>query len=403
MAEGKDDGEDFAALLAEYEAGGQGAPRRRALQVGETVSGRVVSVGQDAVFIDLGGKAEGMIDAAEVRDDDGRLTVAVGDTVEGRVVDTGARTGCVVLRRTIRRGPEAKAELEQAFQLQIPVEGVVTAVNKGGVEVQLAGVRAFCPISQLDLKHVEDAAAYVGRRLPFRITRFEPAPRGRDPNLVVSRRVLLEEEAQARAEKTRATLQAGAVLRGTVTSLRDYGAFVDLGGIEGMLHVSEIGFSRVAHPREALAVGQTIEVQVLKIEKTGDPRRPEKVALSLKSLAQDPWEEAAARLAEGASARGVVTRVEPFGAFVEVAPGVEGLVHVSELSGGRPVKHAREVVKVGQTLDVTVLAVDRDRRRLSLGTTPRADADDADAGSYAPAPSGFGTLGDLLERGGKKK
>src|SRR5262249_42945917 len=160
-------------------------------------------------------------------------------------------------------GKQAHAELQQAFELGLPVEGMVSAVNKGGLEVTIAGARAFCPISQIDTRHVEDAASYVGQRLQFRITRYESAGRGRE-NIVVSRRVLLEEEQAARAAETAGKLRVGAVLEGKVTTLKDYGAFVDLGGIEGMLHISEIGFTRVAHPRDVLAVGQPLTVQILK-------------------------------------------------------------------------------------------------------------------------------------------
>jgi small subunit ribosomal protein S1 len=390
--------EDFAALLAEYEQKGQ-TKRRKEPQIGEEVKGRVVSIGRDAVFIDCGGKSDGMIELTELRDEDGKLTVGVGDELEARVVETSGKAGCVVLRRTVGRGPVGSAELEQAFAHQIPVEGLVTAVNKGGVEVQVAGVRAFCPISQLDLRHVEDAAGYIGQRLTFRISRYETGgPRGQ-LNLVVSRRALLEEEARTQAAQTRARLALGAVMKGKVTALKEYGAFVDLGGIEGMLHISELGFQRVAHPKDLLTVGQELEVQVVRIEKSDDPKRPEKVALSLKSLERDPWAEVDKRFPEGMRAAGTVARLETFGAFVEVAPGVEGLVHVSELGQKRHVRHAKEVLKLGQRLEVMVLAVDADKRRLSLGLADAREDEEAAPGQPASAPStGFGTLGDLLKK-----
>jgi small subunit ribosomal protein S1 len=182
-----------------------------------------------------------------------------------------------------------------------------------------------------------------------------------------------------------------------VTAVKDYGAFVDLGGIEGMLHVSELGFARVGHPSEVLSPGQEIEVQVLRIEKTGDAKRPEKISLSLKSLAEDPWAKVPERFPEGTRVSGKVMRVEPFGAFVELVPGVEGLIHISELAAGKRVHHARELVKPGAAIEVTVLGVEPERRRLSLGLAgERTDGDDAPP---APsAPTGFGTLGDLLKR-----
>ena len=298
------------------------------------------------------------------------------------------------------QGHVAKAELEQAFSLGLPVEGLVSGVNKGGVEVTVAGVRAFCPISQLDIRHVEDAASYVGRRLTFQISRYEPR------NIVLSRRALLEEEQRRQATETRTRLVPGAVMRGKVSSIKDYGAFIDLGGIEGMVHVSELGFARVGHPKDVLTVGQEVEVAILKIEKSDDPRRPEKVSLSIKSLERDPWDDTTARFTEGARVPGTVMRVELFGAFVEVAPGVEGLVHTSELGSTRKVNHAREVVKVGQKVEVTVLAIDREHRRLSLSL---AQNDGGPDGGYdkddmpAPrAPERFGTLADLLTAKKKK-
>jgi small subunit ribosomal protein S1 len=390
------DEEDFATLFAESEK----KPKKKDPQVGEEVRGRVVSIGRDAVFLDLGTKSDGMIELAELRDADGKVMVKVGDELEARVVELGDRSGVIQLRRLFgRAGAAATGELAQAYEHQIPVEGTVGAVNKGGVEVTVAGVRGFCPISQLDLRHVEDASGYVGQKLQFRITRFETG--GRSINLVLSRRAILEEQAQAQAAETRKTIAPGAVLRGRVTSLKDYGAFVDLGGIEGMLHVSELAFQRVKKPSDVLTVGQEIEVAVLKIEKTDDPRRPEKVALSLKSLERDPWSDAAERFPEGAKLTGTVARVETFGAFVELAPGIEGLMHVSELGGGKRLRHAKEAVKPGQPVEVLVLSVDSAQRRISLGRTDREDGGGGGGDDAPPPPSGpqsLGTFADLLKK-----
>lgn len=393
--------EDFASLLAEFDSRG-GRDGRREAQPGDTVRGRVTRIGQDSVIVEIdGGAAEGMIDLDQLRDSEGALTVKVGDEIEARVVETMGKQGSLVLRKAMARGPEAKAELAQAAQLGLAVEGTITAVNKGGVEVTVAGVRGFCPISQIELRHVEDANAYVGKKFQFRITRYDVDRRG--ANLVVSRRALLEEEARGRAEKIRARLVPGAVLPGVVVAIKDFGAFIDLGGVEGMLHASELGFSRGARPSEVLSIGQRLDVQILKIEKTDDPKRPERISLSLKSLERDPWEDVRTRFPAGTQLSGKVVRVEPFGAFVELTPGVEGLVHASELSGGKPIRHARELCKVGDTLTVTVLALDHERRRISLGAGERSDVlsqEDLDAGRKAAGSSGFGTLGDLLR--GKK-
>ena len=393
--------EDFATLLAEFEGpdDGRSKKKRKEPQVGDQVRGKIISIGKSAAFVDIGAKSDGVIDLTELRDADGKLLVKPMDELEARVVEVGGPSGSIVLKRLLGRGAEGKAELEQAFQLGVPVEGTVSGVNKGGVEVTVAGVRAFCPISQLDSRHVEDAAAFVGQKLRFRITRYEL--NGNRLNMIVSRRALLDEEQAKLAVETRKTLEPGAVVRGKVTTIKDYGAFIDLGGVEGMLHVSELGFQRVAHPKDVLSVGQEVEVQILKMEKGDDPRRGERISLSLKSLASDPWTEAATKFYEGAQASGKVVRLETFGAFVELAPGVEGLLHISELAKGKQLRHAREATAVGAQLSVVVLAVDKDKRRLSLGLVEAGDESNGSTNDAPKAPSSLGTFADLL-KGGKK-
>jgi small subunit ribosomal protein S1 len=391
-----EDSEDFAALLAEFEKKSPRVSRREA-QLGDTVRGRVVSIGRDGAFVELGGgKAEALLEMDDIRDDKGQITVQVGDTVEARVVEVGGKAGCVVLRRSLGRGPEARADLARAAELRLPVDGTVSGVNKGGVEVQVAGVRGFCPISQLDLRHVEDASTFIGQKLRFRVTKYEVDKRG--ANLVLSRRALLEEEQQAKAAETRTKLVVGAVLPGTVSSLRDFGAFVDLGGLEGLLPTSEISYDRAVKASDVLSVGQPVEVQILRVEKTDDPRRPEKISLSLKALTQNPWDAALEKLVPGTKVKGNVTRTETFGAFVQLAPGVEGLVHIGELSGGKQARHARELVKPGDPLEVTVMSVDREKRRISLGLGDKEDLLDQDAlaAMRRSGPQKLGTLGDLF-------
>jgi small subunit ribosomal protein S1 len=407
--------DDFARLFAESEraetqrltAGGR---KPKPLQPGDKVRGKILSIGRDTVFVELQGQqgqqaqqAEAMLDLVELRDGAGQLTVAVGDTIDAVVAEGTRKGGMVLLRRSLARGASGKLELAQAFAHRIPVEGTVTAVNKGGVEVTVAGVRAFCPISQLELRHVEDAGQYVGQKLMFHIARYEEEDR-RGPNIVLSRRALLEDEARTRAVETLAKMVVGAVLPGVVTGLKDYGAFVDLGGIEGMLHVSELGFARVGRPSDVLSIGQHVSVQVIRIDQTGDAKRSQQVALSLKALETDPWETAALQFAAGSRFRGAVTRVTTFGAFVELAPGVEGLVHISELGGeGHSQRQTRAALKPGDALDVTVLAVDRERRRISLSTAPPEEPLDAEARavverSASPSQAGkLGTLGDLFK------
>ena len=413
-----DEPQDFATLFAAYEreqaeaakrkpgagaagqkAGGEeGRGARRGAQPGDTVSGRIVGFGEESAFVDLGGKSEGVIPLAELTDPDGQRTKNVGDEVEALVVGSGDDGIVLRVRGGAGRGPAAPAELAQAQAHGLPVEGMVTGVVKGGVEVQVAGVRGFCPISQLDDRYVADAAEFVGRRLSFRVTRLEEG-RGR-VNVVLSRRSLLEEEKQARAAEARAQLQPGKVMRGTVTSLAAYGAFVDLGGIEGLLHVSQLGHARVAHPQDVLAVGQEVEVQILEIKT--DAKGEERISLSRRALLKDPWLEEAARLQPGTRRKGRVVRLESFGAFIELAPGVDGLLHVSELGGGKAIRHPREAVRVGESLEVAVKTVEPERRRIALQLAAAADEAEADATAAPAEAPGFGALGDFFSRGKKK-
>ena len=397
------DKEDFASLLDEMESG-RGAALRPDPGVGEKVTGRVVSVGEETIFVDLGTKSEGSIDRREFTDEAGQLTVGVGDRIETTVVGRDEQTGTLTLGSGQGQRPHGAEELQRAFQFGLPVEGLVTGVAKGGVEVQIAGLRAFCPASQLDIRFIDAMEAFVGEHLTFRITDYSG---GRHANLVVSRRALLEEEQRERAAKTRAALEVGAILEGTVTAIKDYGAFVDIGGIEGMVHISELAFGRVEHPGELLKVGQQVEVAVLRIEKSDNPRHPEKIALSIRATAPDPWETAAEAFPEGARVAGTVTRIQPFGAFVELAPGIEGLVHVSEMDATRRVRHPGELLNPGDRVEARVLAVDLPRRRISLSLKTAAPADDGPAAAedlsrYKAPATGFGTLGDLLRESLKK-
>lgn len=385
------DDDDFASMFAAQESAKPRSERKRP-RVGDLVKGTIISIGKDAVFVDIGGKAEGTLDRAQVEDREGKMQVALGDVVEARVAQDAG--GVLQLRMKVMRGPEAKAELVSAMEMGLPVEGLVTEVIKGGLSVDVAGVRAFCPASQIDNRFVEDLATFVGQRLTFRISRYEPGGRG---NLVVSRRVILEEEREKVAARTREVLKVGAVLRGKVVGFKPFGAFVDIGGIEGMLHVSELGFSRVDRPEDVLAMGQEVDVAVLKIE---PGEKGQRIALSLKALASDPWQEASKKLVEGARIKGKISRMQPFGVFVEVAPGIEGLVHISELGAGRRINHPREVVSEGQEVEVSVMGVDPERRRVSLSMTASDGATSEEIAAAAPRqqPSAqLGTLADLLK------
>lgn len=397
------DNESFEALLRELEKD-EARAKGRAAKVGEKVSGEVVSVDAEQVFVTLGGKFEGIMDAVHLKDEEGNLKVAVGDTVEAMVTDIDQDSGALLLGPQQGRQLHGMAELEHAFRNQLPVEGQVGKVIKGGLEVQVAGQRAFCPASQVDTRFIEDLSGFVGERLSFLITKLEG---GKRPNIVVSRRTLLEEEQRARAEEVRAALEVGAVLSGNVTKLMDYGAFVDLGGIEGMIHISELALGHVKHPSEVLTVGQPVEVAVLRIEKSDNPKKREKIALSIRALAKDPWQDAHERYPAGTRVKGTVKRLQTFGAFVEVEPGLEGLVHISELGAGRRVNHPDEVISAGQEVEATVLGVDIHKRRMSLtldeGKQPRDAPPPSAQEEYGTPKEGFGTLGDVLRESMKNK
>jgi small subunit ribosomal protein S1 len=406
---------DFGAILAEFESG-QAVERSGGDPTpGDRVSGRVLSIGGEQTFVDVGAKSDAVVATAELRDDDGALTVAVGDTVEGMVSGRDADSGCLVLR--VRPGAGgglgagdvqlALQEISQAHEHRIPVEGTVTEAVKGGVAVTVSGLRAFCPISQLDLSFVEDAAEYVGRNLTFRVRKFEPAGRGGRPDVVLSRRDLLEEERRQREAEAMERVQPGAVLRGTVTSVTAYGAFIDVGGVEGLLHVSEMAHGRVEDPASVVAEGDVLEVKVLTVEERD--KGGKRIALSRRALLGDPWEDVKGRFEPGASVRGLVKRLEAFGAFVEIAPGIEGLVHVSELAADRRVGHPREVVDLGQEVEVRVLEVDAARHRVSLSlATQAAAAGREEIAEHAVADAGrtgtaLGSMASAFEKARKKE
>jgi small subunit ribosomal protein S1 len=399
------DEDDFAAL---FEASEAAAKDQKALQAGDVVRGRVVGIGATTAFVGLGSGREGSIDVGEFRDPDtGEVALAEGDEIEATVVDDGATSGSIVLKRVGGRGGHLPGELEQAFSYGIPVEGLVAGENKGGFDVQLGALRAFCPASQMDRRRGE-ASQYIGQRLHFRITKIEGGGR----NVVVSRRQLLEEEAAEQGAVTWAGLREGAVVSGTVTSVREFGAFVDIGGIDGLIHVSEISYARVDDPAAVLKVGQQVTVRVVKLE-PGTADKPGRVGLSLRALEADPWSTIGERFPVGAAVTGTVRRVEQFGAFVELAPGLDGLVHISKMVLDRRLSHPRQVVSVGDAVEVTIESVDSEKRRIGLSMVARAqqaqDAADAETRrdteahlSQAGEQASLGTLADLLAKGREK-
>ncbi|MGZ6076571.1 MAG: S1 RNA-binding domain-containing protein [Myxococcaceae bacterium] len=343
---------------AKSEVGGH----RRLPRIGERVTGTIFQLGADTAFLSLGGRTEAMIDLRELKDDEGILRFGVGDTVEAHVVEAGAKG--VILSRTLSKGSASLAMLAEARASGMPVEGLVLAVNKGGFEVAVGDARAFVPLSQMDLRFVDKPDQYIGERLRFRVTEV------REKNVVLSRRALLEEEQKALAAETRKSLAEGKVLQGRVTGVRDFGVFVDLGGVEGLVPVSELSHVRVVHPSEMVNVGDSVEVQVLRLEPP-HPNSPDKakhkerITLSMRARQEDPWKAFAAGLKEGDQLPGKVVRLQPFGAFVELRPGVDGLIHISAMSERR-IAHPRDVLKVGDAVEVAVERVDPADKRIGL-------------------------------------
>lgn len=328
----------------------------RKVRPGERISGIISKVGKDTVFIDLGGKSEGIADISEFLDGKGNLTVKPGDRVEMRVASV--KDGIHLTKAMKVPGVDALDILREAKENLIPVEGKVSGLTKGGFEIDLSGIRAFCPLSQIDLAFTEKPEEHLAARYPFRI--LEIKEKGK--NIIVSRRVLLEEEQVKRGKETLERLEPDLECEGKVTKLTRFGAFVDLGGIEGMVHISEISHGRISHPSEVLKAGQPVKVKVLKIEsdKEGKP----KISLSIKALEPDSWQKGLG-FEEGEIIRGKVSRLMDFGAFVEVAPGVDGLVHISEISYERHC-HPSQFLREGDFVEVLVLGIDPETRRISL-------------------------------------
>jgi small subunit ribosomal protein S1 len=348
------DSEDFAALFAQHEA-------QRALEKGQVVKGRVIQITAEHVFVDVGAKGEAWIDRAELTDAEGQLRVKVGDEVEATVVSTGDE---IRLSHKLRQGAQAREALAVAAQTGVPVEGRVAAVIKGGYEVTVGGLRAFCPFSQMDLRRVDSEQEYVGRVLEFRVIRYAEGGR----NLVVSRRALLEEQAAVAAEETRKKILPEAVLTGTVVSLTDFGAFVDLGGVQGLVPMSELSHARVERAGDRVRVGETVSVKVVRVDEAKG-----RITLSLKALEGDPWANVAAQLRERQIVRGRAMRATEFGVFVELLPGVDGLLHASEIPRHRA-GALREAVAAAADIAVMIIAIDRDKRRIALALAPEGAA-----------------------------
>lgn len=379
--------ESFADLLSKsYSEMGR-------LEPGAKLEARVLKISAEWVFLDTGRKGEGILDKRELVDAEGNVTVKEGDLITAYFM---GGSGGEMRFTTKIGGPAAQDQLGEAFRNGIPVEGVVEKEIKGGYQVKVGGtVRAFCPYSQISLRRTEKPEEYIGKHMKFRIAEYAEGGR----NVILSHRALLEEERLQRREELKSSLKEGMVVKGTVLSLQKFGAFVDIGGIEALLPISEAAWGRVENLADELSVGQEIEAAIKQIDWEKD-----RITLSKKDVLADPWESVVAKYPEGSYHTGKVARLAPFGAFVTLGEGIDGLIHISKLGAGRKIAHPREVVKEGDMVEVKIEAVDRGSRKISLAMAGAARAADEEAAvmdkfrkDAAEAPKGMGTLGDLLK------
>lgn len=328
------------------------------MQPGKIVTGTVVNVGPDVVLVNAGLKSEGAIPVSEFLNEKGEITVAVGDLVDVSLESLEDGFGATQLSREKAKAAEAWIRLEHAFEASETVIGIISGKVKGGFTVDLENIRAFLPGSLVDVRPIRDTSHLENKELEFKLIKLD-RPRN---NIVVSRRAIMEEENSAERDALLETLEEGKVVKGIVKNLTDYGAFVDLGGIDGLLHITDMAWKRVKHPSEVVAIGDEIEVQVLKFDK-----ERERVSLGLKQLGDDPWKDIARRYPNSTRMHGKVTNIADYGCFVEIEDGVEGLVHMSEMDWTNKNVHPSKLVSLGEEVEVMVLDIDADRRRISLG------------------------------------
>ena len=348
--------ENFAEMFSKSSMGER-------LYPGQKVRAKVVSVSGDLVFIDLGGKSEGAVDLAEFINDEGAVIVQEGDDIEAFFVTV--QDGLMKLT-TLVGGYSAATlnSISDAYDAGVPVNGEVEREIKGGFEVLVGGVRCFCPFSQIDLKGGRDGKGYLGRTFPFKILEFGEE----GGKIVLSRRVLLEQENEAKVARLREGLAVGMGVTAEVKSIQKFGAFVDLGGIDGLIPVSEISWDRSVNPGDVLSVGQSVTAKIISLDWERN-----RLTLSLKALQPDPWTSAAEKYPVDSRVSGSIVRLVPFGVFVRLEPGIEGLIHISNLGAGRRINHPKEVVEAGQWVEVYVVSVDQQNRKISLSMRPKVE------------------------------
>ena len=333
-------------------------PEMGDLEEGQIVKGEIVGINGETVLVSVGFKSEGQIPAEEFRDAQGNLTVKEGDQVEVYVARKNENDGTIILSFEKAKRMQLFDQLEKVLEDNGVITGTITRRIKGGYTVDLGGVEAFLPGSHVDLRPVPDMDALVNQNYEFRVLKINR----RRSNVIVSRRVLLEEERDAKRGKLLQELAEGQIVKGKAKNITEYGVFVDLGGLDGLLHITDMSWKRIRHPREMVSLGQELELKVLSFDKDN-----QKVSLGLKQLVPDPWQDITARFPEGSHHTGKVTNLVDYGVFVELEPGVEGLVHISEMSWTRKLRHPSQMVHQGDEVEVVILGVDSEKKRISLG------------------------------------
>lgn len=389
-----DDKKTFAEMLEESYT------RPKRFSVGEKAEAQVVKISPEWVFIDLGAKSEGYIDKKEFIDEAGNLTIKEGDTISAYFLSSRRSERLFTTKLLARKSVDEF--LSNAYQNAIPLEATVEKEIKGGFSIRIsASAIGFCPYSQMDRRRIENAADYVGKKFDFII--IEYAENGR--RIVLSRRPILEKIDQERIAGLKVSLKKGMIVHGIVTSVRDFGAFVDIGGIQALLPVSEMAWGRVEDTTSLYKPGDTLEAVIIGLDWEND-----RITLSFKDTLPDPWDEAIRKYPEGSVHKGKVARLTDFGAFITLEGGVDGLVHISKLGRGKKIKHAQDVLAKDREIDVRVEKIDRENRRISLdlaeGGQDKKDSSekDGDYQSFMPkAPKTMGTFGDLMKKVKKRK
>jgi small subunit ribosomal protein S1 len=333
------------------------------VQEGEVIRGRVIHIGPEFVTVDIGFKSEGQVPLKEFLSKEGQICVSVGDSIDVFVERKESETGIVNLSKEKADKFKFWEEISRAWNEDREIEGKIVSRIKGGLTVDI-GVPAFLPGSQVDIRPIRNLDKLIGSSFRFKIIKLNR----RRGNVVLSRRILLEKEREMLRQRTLETLEEGKIVEGVVKNITDYGAFVDLGGIDGLLHITDLSWGRISKPSDILSVGQKIKVKVLQFD-----RENQRVSLGLKQTSPDPWEKVPERYPVGSKVKGKVTSITDYGSFIELEPGVEGLVHVSEMSWTKKIRHPSKILSVGDEVEVMVLGVDPNQRRISLGlkqTTP---------------------------------